>query len=355
MQITVGMQSATDYSNLCHHQFFVAITRVKLITTADHGSKRLDEALAAWLPEALGRSVSKSKARKLIMAGAVRMNGKPVRIASKTLVRGDTIEAFIDPAKLFEDSTSRDKQFELTPAHLLFEDEDLIVVDKPPGLPAQPTADQTRDNLFAAVHRFLSKRDGIVKPYVGVHQRLDRDTSGAVLFTKSQRANAGMAESFSKHQVMKSYQTLTVSPHKRGLKRKLEKQWTIKNYLGKISLKSKPARYGSVDSDGALAETSFRLIAEYPRGLSIEAVPKTGRTHQIRVHLSEYGLPILGDDLYGAADGPESRLAPRLMLHAAQLMFPHPVTRREITVKSPLPEDFQECLSRIKRKGGRTP
>jgi RluA family pseudouridine synthase len=326
----------------------VAIKKVKFIATSDEASKRLDEALALWLPQALGRPVSKSKGRKLIIAGAIRLNGKPVRIASKALAPGFTIEAYIDIAKLFEDSPSRDRQFELTPDRILFEDQDLIVVDKPPGLPAQPTVDQTRDNLFSAVRRFLSQRDRIVKPYLGVHHRLDRDTSGAVLFTKSERANAGTAEVFSTRLVRKIYQALTICRPKSGSASKLERQWTIRNFLGNISSKSKRARYGAVDSNGASAETSFRLIAEYPHGLWIEAIPRTGRTHQIRVHLSECGLPILGDDLYGAAGSMEGALAPRLMLHAAELIFPHPVTKRELSLKCPLPEDFRECLSRIR-------
>jgi RluA family pseudouridine synthase len=324
----------------------VAIKKVKFIATSDHASKRLDEALAEWLPAALGRPVSKSKGRKLIMAGAIHLNGKPVRVASKALAPGATIEAYINVAKLFEDAPSRDQKFELAPDRILFEDEDLIVVDKPPRLPAQPTVDQNRDNLFSAVHRFLSKRDGTVKPYVGLHHRLDRDTSGAVLFTKSQRANAGAAEFFSTHRIMKTYQALTVSPQRSRSGSDLAWQWTIKNHLGKISPKEKRARYGSVQSNGVFAETAFRLIAEYAHGLWIEAIPKTGRTHQIRVHLSECGLPILGDDLYGD-DSPESRLAPRLMLHAAELIFPHPITKLEIAVKCPLPKDFRQCLTRI--------
>jgi len=282
------------------------------------------------------------------MAGAVHLNGKPVRIASKALTPGATIEAYIDIAKLFEDLPSRDRQFELTPDRILFEDQDLIVVDKPPGLPAHPTVDQTRDNLFAAVRRFLSKRDRIDEPYLGVHQRLDRDTSGAVLFTKSERANAGTAEVFSTRLVTKIYQALTISRPKSGSASKLERQWTIRNFLGKISSKSKRPRYGAVDSHGALAETSFRLIAEYTLGLWIEAIPKTGRTHQIRVHLAECDLPILGDDLYGAAENPGSGFAPRLMLHAAELIFPHPVTKSELSLKCPLPEDFRECLRSIR-------
>ena len=318
----------------------MAIKKIKLVITNNLASKRLDEALARWLPEALGRPVSKSKGRKLIMAGAVRLNGKPVKAAARELIPGATIEAYIDLQKLFEDAPSRDQKFELTADRILFEDADLIVVDKPPGLPSHPTADQTRDNLLSAVQRFLSKRDGSANPYLGVHHRLDRDTSGAVLFTKSPRANAPMAELFSTRRVMKIYEVLTAPARKR----QLEKQWTIQNHLGKISSKSKRARYGAVDSGGRAAETSFRLLGEYPRGLWIEAVPKTGRTHQIRVHLSEYGLPILGDDLYGT----ESELAPRLMLHAAQLSFSHPFTKREVLVKSPQPEDFRQCLRRIR-------
>jgi RluA family pseudouridine synthase len=297
-------------------------------------SKRLDQALADWLPEALGRPISKSKVRKLIMAGAVRLHGRPVRIAAKVVSEGTTIEAHVDVSKLFEDSTSQDTKFELTLDRVLLEDEDLIVIDKPAGLPSHPTADETRDNLIAAVHRFLSRRDGIAEPYLGIHQRLDRDTSGVVLFTKSKRVNAAVGAMFSSHKVVKIYQALTVAARK-----KLPEEWTIKNYLGKVSSQSKRAKYGAVETDGDRAETFFRVIGEYARGVWIEAIPKTGRTHQIRVHLSEYGLPILGDDLYGA---PDDR-APRLMLHAAELRFPHPMTGRQVSVKSPLPEDFQKC------------
>src|SRR5262249_7678347 len=101
-------------------------------------------------------------------------------------------------------------------------------------------------------------------------------------------------------------------------------------------------------SDGDFAETSFRIIERHPHGIWIEAIPKTGRTHQIRAHLSEYGLPILGDELYGSQT--TNAPVPRLMLHACQLRFPHPVTRIEISVQSPLPEDFKQCLAAIRRR-----
>jgi RluA family pseudouridine synthase len=285
------------------------------------------------------------------MAGVVRLNGKPVRNASKTLVSGMTLEAFIDLDRLFADSTSRDRKFEVTAANILFEDDDLIVIDKPPGLPSQPTVDESRDSLLSALTRFLSMRDRIAKPYVGVHHRLDRDTSGVVLFTKTQRVNLAVAEIFSSRQVIKIYQALTLPRTESELRNKLEKQWTVKNHLGKIGAKSKRARYGAVHSGGVLAETLFRVIEEHPRGVRIEAVPKTGRTHQIRVHLAGCGLSILGDDLYGPGNTAESGnvQARRLMLHAAELKFPHPITKREICVRSPLPDDFEECLEHIRK------
>jgi RluA family pseudouridine synthase len=316
----------------------VTITKLKLIATREHASKRLNEALAEWLTSELDRPVSKAKARKLIIAGAVYLNKRRVIIPSHALSAGAAIEAHVDITKLFDDSASRDREFELTADRILFEDEDLIFIDKPPGFPTHPTVDDTRDNLFAAVGRFLGKRQRTEKPYLGVHHRLDRDTSGVVLFTKSSRVNAAVAESFSGHQVMKTYQAITAS------RRNLTPEWTIKNYLGRAATKSRRSRYAAVRSGGDFAETFFRVIAEHPRGVWVEASPRTGRTHQIRVHLSEHGLPILGDDLYGA--GPDL-LAPRLMLHAVRLALPHPITRRETSVESPLPADFKRCLKSI--------
>jgi 23S rRNA pseudouridine1911/1915/1917 synthase len=322
----------------------LAITTLKLVAIDAHAKKPLNEALADWLMETLDRPVSRAKARKLIIAGAVFANGRRVTIPSQRFSSGTTIEARIDLAKLFDDSTSCDREFELTEGRILFEDEDLIFIDKPPGLPAQPTLDETRDSLFAALGRYLAKRERIAKPYVGVHHRLDRDTSGVVFFTKSRRVNASVAASFSDHRVIKVYQAITVS-------RPLDnKEWTVRNYLGRIPSKSKRSRYAAVRSAGDFAETSFRVIEGYARGLWVEAKPKTGRTHQIRVHLSEYGLPILGDDLYGAGNAAERNgLAPRLMLHAVQVALPHPITGRELSVSSPLPGDFGVCLEAIRK------
>ena len=322
---------------------YTAIRKLKVRVTGEHSNKPLNQVLTVWLTKELGRPVSKAKARKLVVAGVVSVNQRRTVVPSQILPFGSMIDVSVDLMKLFGDSASRDRVFELTPNRILFEDEDLIVVDKPPGLPAHATQDVSRDNLVAAVSRYLSKRDGIAKPYLGVHQRLDRDTSGIVLFTKSSRVNSAIAKSFSEHAVTKIYNAITVPPAA-GARRAVKEEWTIRNYLGKMPSTSKRSTYGAVRTDGQPAETAFRILERYPRGLWIEAIPRTGRTHQIRVHLAEYGLPILGDDLYGAGDRPTSS---RLMLHALQLMFLHPLNAREIAVESPLPTDFQECLRKI--------
>ena len=320
----------------------MSINRLKHIATAAQAGTPLSDVLADFLTEALKRTVSKAKARKLIVAGVIFVEKRRVTIPSRRVQAGAAIEAHIDIEKLFGDSTSRDVHFELTADHILFEDEDLIFIDKPSGLPTHPTIDTGRNNLVAAVEEFLRRRDGLAEPYIGVHHRLDRDTSGVVLFTKSRRVNAAVADAFLNHTATKTYQAITVArPH-------VEASWTIRNYLGQTAVKSKRRRYGAVRSGGDFAETTFRLISRFPRGTWVEAVPMTGRTHQIRVHLSEYGLPILGDDLYGADPAPEVPDVRRLMLHAVQLKLPHPIAGRALSVKSPMPADFRECLRRIR-------
>jgi 23S rRNA pseudouridine1911/1915/1917 synthase len=316
------------------------IKKYTLKTTHEQRGSRLDQVLSEWLPRALARPVSKAKARKLIVAGAVYLNGKRVRIASKELMPNAQIDVQLDARKLFEeDGRSKDLVFEMSSDRILFEDEFIIAVNKPPGLPTQPTLDEARDNLFASVKKFLAKREGTAEVYLALHHRLDRDTSGVILFAKAKEANAGVAKMFAEHLARKTYNAVSaVAPG-----RKLGAQWVTKNYLGRVPGRGKQAKYGAVRSGGDVAETAFRLLENWGRAAWIEASPLTGRTHQIRVHLSEAGLPILGDALYG---GPQGSV-PRLMLHAVRLTFPHPIHQTEVSIQSPLPEDFIQCTRRL--------
>jgi len=308
---------------------------------------RLDHFLAEALPRALGREVSRSQVRRLIMAGAVCRNDRRERIASLTLAAGTRVEATIDLAKLDSGGPSGMrrpvvKEFAWTPERILFEDEWLLVVDKPVGLPTQPTLDQARASVFATLKVFLEKRDGGT-PYLGLHHRLDRDTSGVLLFTKDPKANAGVAALFAGKSIRKTYQALSLAGAG------CPDSWEVRNHLGVVGRVGKSSKFGAVRSGGDGAHTSFRVLERLAGALLIEAQPHTGRTHQIRVHLAEGGHPILGDVFYGGPMDwrPSSGVhlqAPRVMLHAAALSFPHPTTQAELTVASPLPEDFVACL-----------
>jgi RluA family pseudouridine synthase len=319
----------------------MAIRKLTLRTTHAQKGMRLDQVLSDWLPEALAQPVSKAKARKLIVAGAVYLNGKRVRIASKELQAGAQVDAYVDLARLLENATAADRPFQMTASHILYEDEWLLAVNKPAGLPTQPTLDEARANLFAAVKKFIGPGG-----YVGLHHRLDRDTSGVVLFTRDPQANAGVAELFSKHLARKTYQALAL-----GAPRPPGQEWTVRNYLARARGTGKQSRFESVRSGGDSAHTDFRILAQAGRALYLEARPLTGRTHQIRVHLAEAGMPILGDATYGSRESRElssQARVPRLMLHAVNLTFPHPISNVEISVSSPLPEDFTQCLARLR-------
>jgi RluA family pseudouridine synthase len=296
--------------------------RLALTTTEAHRGVRLDHALAAWLPEAVGRPLSKSAIRRLLMAGAVRMGGRPLRRPGLPLGPGMRLEARIDEAKLAS-SGVRDRPAVLDARHVLYEDAALVAVDKPPGLPMHATADATRAHLVGLVEALVASRGGPT-PRLGVHQRLDRDTSGVVLFTKDAAANAPLARAFAGREVEKTYLALCRRP------------------------KTLPPRAWSSRGDvaDASAETAFRVREVLPGALLVEARPKTGRKHQIRVHLAEARMAILGDDVYGVGATPE---APRILLHAARLALRHPLSGLALVIESPLPADFRRALAALRR------
>jgi RluA family pseudouridine synthase len=325
----------------------VALKKISLVAQKEHEGRRIDAVLFEWLPSEVGQEVSKGKVRKLIMAGAVYLNGKRIRIASKALLQGSTLDAFVDLERLKANQTARDQAFTMDASRILFEDKWLIAVDKPPGLPTQPTLDDSRDNLFASLKRFLAERDQNPNAYVGLHHRLDRDTSGVVLFTKLQEANAATGALFVEHRIRKVYHALAQRP---GIRPgNMTQEWKVSNFLRRAE--GKRTRFRSVRAGGDRAETEFAVLGDFVFGVWVEARPVTGRTHQIRVHLSEGGMPIIGDELYGAStrepNGSPVRVK-RAMLHAKELRFTHPMTANEMKIESPLPADFQEALKWVR-------
>lgn len=305
----------------------------------------LGEFLVLVLPGELAHisnspEISKSKIRRLIIAGCVTVNGKQVRHPAFSIPKGSAIAVRFDAERFSFEKTPEDAAFEMTAGRILYEDEAVIVVDKPAGIPTEATIVASRDHLHAAVKRFLQTRDGTRnEPYVGLHHRLDRETSGVILFSKSRAVNAACHAMFETHAARKEYEALTAV---RGLLP--NEVFSVDNSLGRISAKSARAKWGAVLSGGAQAHTDFRVLERFDRGLRVLALPLTGRTHQIRVHLAGLGLPLLGDDLYGGPNTLDGYCVPRVMLHARSLSFPHPVTGALVTVNAPLPTDYLECL-----------
>jgi len=309
---------------------------------------RLDDYLVSWLPSATGLELSKAKIRTLILSGAVYVNRHRNKIPSNELFAGAVIEVYFDESRMKSvESKAAVSSVVMTAAHVLYEDEFIILVNKDPGIPTQPTIDPNRPNLFDLTKKFIAKKEGKKDPYLGLHHRLDRDTSGIVLFTKSESANKGVADLFANHRIQKTYQCLVWrAPNAANLQ--TQDQFTIKNFLGRISAKNETARFGSVSSNGDPAHTDFRVLEVFKQCYWLEASPRTGRTHQIRVHASESQLPILSDPLYFPKNVFAMVQAPRLMLHAYRLEFDHPVTGTPMKIEAPLPDDFLKVLGSLK-------
>jgi len=224
--------------------------------------------------------------------------------------------------------------------HILFEDDDLIVVDKPSGVPTQAAQPERPDDLVTRLRAFLATRDGRPDPYLGTHQRLDRDTSGVLLFTKKKDVNAAIAEQFEGRSVEKRY-LATVTGFREGRGEARLDDVLRKGEDGRMEVVPRaPRGRGPVKSPhGQRAVTLVRVRERRgPRAL-LDLVLETGRTHQARVQLAHAGAPIAGDIVYGGA------LAPRLLLHAASLAFVHPRTKARVVVRAEPPRTMMRWLA----------
>lgn len=264
------------------------------------------------------------------MAGAVRVERRPVRRPGVVMAVRKRVEVVIDAVPLTPASPAPPPGT----LRVLYEDDAILAVDKPAGLPTHATADRGRPHLIGVVKAYLA-RPANAEPYLGVHQRLDRDTSGVVLFAKTASANPGLARVFAERKVEKTYHALTVRPG-----RQPPLGWVVRGRLAPAGKR----RMTAVESGGQEAETRFRLLESFRGGLLVEARPVTGRKHQIRVHLADARLAILGDQVYGSASG----RATRLMLHAVRLALPHPVSGEPLVIESSPPRDFEEALARLR-------
>lgn len=309
---------------------------VRRVAEAEAG-RRLTDLLAEWLAADLERPAPRSRVRAMIVAGVVRVDGAVVRGPGRVLSAGQRIEALARLESLVAPTERTDRPFELGRSAILYRDDTLLAVDKPPGLPTHATADPGRASLVGAVERLL-RAEGR-EPYVAVHQRLDRDTSGVVLFAIARGANEGLARAFERREVHKTYVALAARPTTAPPER----------FRVAVPLASATGQRVEIGGEGAPEAVTDVIVRErLAAALLLEVWPRTGRKHQIRAHLAHVGAPILGDALYGGPGTPQLR---RLLLHAARLALPHPLSGAKLVVSSPLPEDFREALERARREG----
>lgn len=276
------------------------------------GGRRLDD-VAALLFEGL----SKSEARRIIDRGGCSVNSGMVRVASRLVKAGDVIEVGImEPGRFSE--------LVLAPDALIYEDQELIAVCKPAGVNTQRTPYQLKGTLEYWVSEYFRKQN-INEPARVIH-RLDRGTSGVMLFPKHKRAAAWLSQRFHDNLMEKRYLALVYgSPE--------QEDWTVEGAIGKIG----PSRYGIMPG-GRAAVTKIRRLAASGGYALVEAKPLTGRTHQIRVHLESSGLSIVGDATYGGQQ------AARMMLHCAELVFKNE-RGGQILVHAPLDEAFRSFMA----------
>ncbi len=310
---------------------------VALIVEPLEAGARLDQFLARRL------GWSRARLQKLLKAGRVTVRGQ-ARPASYRVRAGDAVQVSVPPP------APSNLAAEPLPLDLIYEDRDLLVVNKPPGLVVHPAPGHRGGTLMNALLYHcpeLTEIGEVSRP--GLVHRLDKDTSGLLVVAKTALAHESLVRQFQAREVGKLYVALVWGrlPEPAG---RIEKE-VGRHPTQRQKMSAHPRR-------GKAAVTLWRLRREYPGPLSLaELEPKTGRTHQLRVHLASEGHPVLGDATYG---GGVSRLAgaPRLkdlkplvrrqLLHAWRLSLTHPRTGEDISWEAPLPEDFQAVVDFLK-------
>ncbi|WP_292582849.1 MULTISPECIES: RluA family pseudouridine synthase [unclassified Mesorhizobium] len=318
---------------------------------ADDAGQRLDQ----WLAAKLGPSISRSRVQALIKQGAVLVGGKPAGEAKRKLVAGDVVSVALpepEPAEPKGEDIALD---------VLYEDDELIVINKPAGLVVHPGAGNWTGTLVnALIHHCgdsLSGIGGVRRP--GIVHRLDKETSGVMVVAKTDRAHKALSEAFADHgrtgDLQRAYLALVWGiPHRPS--------GTVDAPLGRAADRVRRAVVPEGRDDARHAITHFTVIERFGEGQRdfttaslLECRLETGRTHQIRVHMAHIGHPVIGDPDYGQAFRTKAnRLPPALRsevstfsrqaLHAYLLEFRHPATHLTMRFEAPMPRDMEELV-----------
>jgi 23S rRNA pseudouridine1911/1915/1917 synthase len=293
------------------------------------------------------KDLSRSRAKRLVEDGEVLVEGKSAR-GSHLLKLGETVSLNKPPP------VSAEIVPEDIPLDILYEDESVIVVDKPPGMVVHPAAGNYGGTLVNALQfhcRDLSGIGGVMRP--GIVHRLDKGTSGLMVVAKSDEAHRQLSEQFKNRRVSKHYTALVHGNLRQD-------EGTVDAPVGRHPVERK--KMSTKSRRGKDALTRWKVLERFGAFTLLEAKIDTGRTHQIRVHLSSIGHPVVGDSVYGGSrrtiETPEIRAVvkklTRQALHAGRLSFIHPVTGQEMSFVSPLPEDIGEVIRLLRERAARS-
>jgi len=298
---------------------------IHLVVPKEAARLRLDQFLARELPK-----YSRSRLQQLVRKEFVMLNGSPAR--PRDLVRsGDRVEVNEPPPDKIDNLP------EAIPLEVLYEDEDLIVINKQAGLIVHPGAGQREHTLVnALLHHFpkLSGIGGIERP--GIVHRLDKETSGCLVAAKTDDAHRGLSKQFEQRAVEKIYLALVAG-------RLRKNAGTVEETIGRHPVDRQ--RMSTASRRGRAAKTEYRVLSSSDKISLVECKLHSGRTHQVRVHLQHLGHPVLGDKIYGKK---HAKAFPRQMLHAWKLGFQHPRTLEWKSFQAPLPTDFEKAVKSLR-------
>ncbi len=295
-----------------------------------------DNAIGERIDSYLAKDTEHSRAniQRLIEEEKILVNNSKVKVSYK-IQQGDEIKIQDDQPK--EISLKAQE----IPLEILYEDKDIIVVNKAKGMvvhPANGNPDGTLVNAVMSICKdSLSGIGGEIRP--GIVHRLDKDTSGVIVIAKNDKAHINMSEQIKNHEVEKTYIALV-----RGFVK--ESEATINMPIGRST---KDRKKMAVTKEGKSAITHFKVIERFGNYTLLEVKIETGRTHQIRVHLTEIGYPIVGDTVY--SNGKNEWNIQGQCLHAKSLKFKHPITGKEMFIEAPLPEYFENVISKLGIRG----
>ncbi len=308
-----------DYESLVRHRF----TALRV-----DGGIRLDKFLVVRFP-----GYSRTMLQKFCKEGHVRVNGKVIR-PGRAIEEGDRVDIRLPQL------TRAYAIPENIPLDVIHEDEALALINKPSNMTVHPGAGQRRGTLANALaYRFgqMSHVQGQLRP--GIVHRLDKDTSGVLMVAKDDLNHHFLARQFRERTVKKEYRAIS--------------HGVVEFDSDLISLplgpdRHRPTRMAVRHDIGRASDTFYEVIERFDRYTYLRCRPRSGRTHQIRVHLSAIGHPIVGDKLYGGKGGELDKVVHRQMLHARRITFRHPLSREMVTFEAPLAPDMQSLLDHLR-------